>query len=161
MNDHIAKPIEPEDLWKALLKWVKPRYSTSATEPKKNKTVDELAFLPEIEGLDSFNALRRVLGKKALYESMLRKFITGQKSVLKEIAGASQENAWEDAEHLAHTLKGVAGNIGATAVASIATQLESALKERQTRPQIEVYLKKLAPPLDHLIGQLEQHLSAA
>jgi PAS domain S-box-containing protein len=157
MNDHIAKPIEPEDLWKALLKWVKPRYSTSATE-SKNKTVDELAFLPEIEGLDSFNALRRVLGKKPLYESMLRKFITGQKSVVAEIAGALQENAWEDAERLAHTLKGVAGNIGATTVASIATQLESALKERQTHLQIEVYLKLLAPPLDHLIGQLEQHL---
>jgi two-component system sensor histidine kinase/response regulator len=160
MNDHIAKPIEPEDLWKALLKWVKPRYSTSATE-SKNKTVDELAFLPEIEGLDSFNALRRVLGKKPLYESMLRKFITGQKSVVAEIAGALQENAWEDAERLAHTLKGVAGNIGATAVVSIATQLESALKERQTHLQIEVYLKLLAPLLDHLIGQLEQHLSAA
>jgi CheY-like chemotaxis protein len=26
MNDHIAKPIEPEDLWKVLLKWVKPRH---------------------------------------------------------------------------------------------------------------------------------------
>jgi signal transduction histidine kinase/DNA-binding response OmpR family regulator/HPt (histidine-containing phosphotransfer) domain-containing protein len=158
MNDHIAKPIEPEDLWKALLKWVKPRHSTSIMEPK-NKMVDELAFLPEIEGLDSFNALRRVLGKKTLYESMLRKFITGQKSVVAEIAGALQENAWEDAERLAHTLKGVAGNIGATAVVSIATQLESALKERQTHLQIEVYLKLLAPPLDHLIGQLEQHLS--
>jgi hypothetical protein len=38
MNDHIAKPIEPEDLWKALLKWVKPRHPPSATE-RKNKTV--------------------------------------------------------------------------------------------------------------------------
>jgi CheY-like chemotaxis protein len=25
MNDHLAKPIEPDDLWKALLKWVRPR----------------------------------------------------------------------------------------------------------------------------------------
>jgi two-component system sensor histidine kinase/response regulator len=160
MNDHIAKPIEPEDLWKALLKWVKPRESKSATV-MENKMPSDLSFLPGIDGLDSFNALRRVLGKKTLYESMLRKFITGQKSVVKEIAGALQENAWDEAERLAHTLKGVAGNIGATAVASIATQLESALKERQTHPQIEVYLQQLAPPLDHLIGQLEQHLPAA
>jgi CheY-like chemotaxis protein len=27
MNDHIAKPIEPEDLWKTLLKWIKPRHA--------------------------------------------------------------------------------------------------------------------------------------
>jgi len=25
MNDHVAKPIEPEDLWKVLLKWIPPR----------------------------------------------------------------------------------------------------------------------------------------
>jgi two-component system sensor histidine kinase/response regulator len=127
----------------------------------ENKMPSDLSFLTGIDGLDSFNALRRVLGKKALYLSMLRKFITGQKSVVKEIAGVLQENAWDEAERLAHTLKGVAGNIGATAVASIATQLESALKERQTHLQIEVYLQQLAPPLDHLIGQLEQHLPAA
>jgi signal transduction histidine kinase/DNA-binding response OmpR family regulator/HPt (histidine-containing phosphotransfer) domain-containing protein len=159
MNDHIAKPIEPEHLWKALLKWVKPRESKSATV-MENKTPSDLSFLSGIDGLDSFNALRRVLGKKTLYESMLRKFITGQKSVVAEIAGALQENAWDEAERLAHTLKGVAGNIGATAVASIATQLESAIKERQSRPQIEDHLQRLEAPLDLLIGQLEQYLPA-
>jgi CheY-like chemotaxis protein len=160
MNDHIAKPIEPENLWKTLLKWVKPRHSSPAPEPE-NKMADEVSFLSGINGLDSINALRRVLGKKALYENMLRKFITGQKLVVQEIARALQENSWEDAERLAHTLKGVAGNVGATAVASLATQLESAIKERQPHPQIEGYLQQLAVPLDHLIGQLEQHLPAA
>ena len=29
MNDHVAKPIDPENLWKALLKWIKPRQSTA------------------------------------------------------------------------------------------------------------------------------------
>jgi two-component system sensor histidine kinase/response regulator len=160
MNDHIAKPIEPEYLWKVLLKWVKPRHSTYITEPK-SKTVDDLAFLPEIEGLDSFNGLRRVLGKKTLYESMLRKFIIGQKFVVAAITRELHENSLEGAERLAHTLKGMAGSIGATDVASLATQLESALKECQPRLQIEAYLQQLAVPLDHLIGQLEQHLPAA
>jgi CheY-like chemotaxis protein len=159
MNDHIAKPIEPEHLWKALLKWVKPRESKSATV-MENKTPSDLSFLSGIDGLDSFNALRRVLGKKALYESMLRKFITGQKSVVAEIAGALQENAWDEAERLAHTLKGVAGNIGATALVSLAIELESAIKERQSRPQIEDHLQRLEAPLDLLIGQLEQYLPA-
>ena len=157
MNDHIAKPIEPEDLWKTLLKWVKPRHPPSAVEPE-NKPVGDLSFLPGIEGLDSFNGLRRVLGKKAVYESMLRKFIIGQKSVVAAIAKALQENSWEDAERLVHTLKGVAASIGATDVAFLATQLESALRERQPRPLIEVSLQQLAVPLDHLIGQLERHL---
>jgi signal transduction histidine kinase/DNA-binding response OmpR family regulator/HPt (histidine-containing phosphotransfer) domain-containing protein len=157
MNDHIAKPIEPEDLWKTLLNWVKPRHPSSAPK-SESKAVSDLSFLPSIEGLDSINGLRRVLGKKTLYESMLRKFTTGQKSVLKEIAVALQENFWEDAERLAHTLKGVTGNIGATALVALATQLESAIKERQTYTQIEVYLQQLETPLDNLIRQLERHL---
>jgi PAS domain S-box-containing protein len=160
MSDHIAKPIEPEDLWKMLLKWVKPRH-TSSTPESENKMVDNLSFLPGIEGLDSLNGLRRVLGKKTLYGSMLRKFVTGQKSAVAEISGALRENSWEGAERLAHTLKGVAASIGATAVASLATQLESALHERQPRVQIEAYLQQLAAPLEHLIGQLERNLPAS
>jgi CheY-like chemotaxis protein len=160
MNDHIAKPIEPEALWKTLLKWVKPRHAPSTPEAG-NKTVDDLSFLPGIDGLDAFNGLRRVLGKKALYGSMLRKFITGQKSVVVEISGALQENSWENAERLAHTLKGVAASIGATEVASLATQLEAELREHQPRPQIEARLQQLATPLDHLIDQLERHLPDA
>ena len=160
MNDHIAKPIEPEDLWKALLKWIKPRHLQSTPEPV-DTAVGDLSFLPGIDGLDSFNALRRVLGKKALYGAMLRKFITSQKSVVAAIARALQENSWEGAERLAHTLKGVAASIGATGVASLATQLESALAERQPRPQLDAYLQQLAILLDHLISQLEQHLPAS
>jgi two-component system sensor histidine kinase/response regulator len=157
MNDHVAKPIEPEDLWKALLKWIKPRHPPSSPEPE-NKAVDDLSFLPSIEGLDSVNALRCVLGKKVLYGSMLRKFVAGQKSVVEAIGAALREGSWEEAERLAHTLKGVAGNIGATDVVSLTTHLESAIREREPLPQIEAYLQQLAAPLDHLIGQLERHL---
>jgi two-component system sensor histidine kinase/response regulator len=159
MNDHIAKPIEPEDLWKTMLKWVKRRHPLSTTEPV-HKIVGEFSFLADIEGLDSFNGLRRVLGKQVLYEAMLRKFITGQKSVVAAISKELQENSWDGAERLAHTLKGVAGSIGATNVTAMAARLESALNERQPHPQIETCLQQLAAPLDQLIGQLELHLPA-
>jgi CheY-like chemotaxis protein len=160
MNDHIAKPIEPDDLWKTMLKWIKRRHPLSTTEPV-NKIVGEFSFLADIEGLDSFNGLRRVLGKQVLYEAMLRKFITSQKSVVAAISKELQENSWDGAERLAHTLKGVAGSIGATDVTVMATRLESALKERQSRSQIETCLQQLATPLDQLIGQLELHQPAA
>ena len=140
-----------------LLKWIKPRHALSKLEAG-SKGVDELSFLAGIEGLDSINGLRRVLAKKTLYASMLRKFVAGQKFVVTAIERALQENAWDGAEHLAHTLKGVAGSIGATEVASLAIQLQSALKERQPRQQIDAHLKQLAAPLDHLIRQLEQQL---
>jgi two-component system sensor histidine kinase/response regulator len=159
MNDHIAKPIEPEDLWRTLLKWVRPRHAASATEPS-SMTATALLFLADIEGLDSVNGLRRVLGKKALYGSMLRKFMTGQKSAVAQISLALQDNSWESAERLVHTLKGAAVSIGATDVASLATLLESEIRDRQSSPLIDAYLAQLALPLDHLIGQLERHMPA-
>src|SRR3990172_9375788 len=129
MNDHIAKPIEPEVLWKALLKWIKPRHpSAVAAEVKPHAAAD--ADLPSgIDGLDMGTGLRRALGKKPLYLSMLRKFIAGQKSATAEIAKALEGNDRGAAERLAHTLKGVSGNIGATGLQQLAEKLEAAIRE--------------------------------
>jgi signal transduction histidine kinase/DNA-binding response OmpR family regulator/HPt (histidine-containing phosphotransfer) domain-containing protein len=158
MNDHVAKPIEPEDLWKALLKWIKPLHPTSAADeipPPAAKDAD-LPF--GIEGLDIGNGLRRVLGKKSLYLAMLRKFVDGQKGVLPEIVQALDAPLWENAERLAHTLKGVSGNIGATRLHHLAESLEAAIKEHLPRQAVDARLEALKAPLAALIGQLEQNL---
>jgi signal transduction histidine kinase/CheY-like chemotaxis protein len=158
MNDHVAKPIEPEDLWKTLLKWIKPRRSTAAAAEMKPQA-DRDADLPSgIEGLDMVSGLRRVLGKKPLYLSMLRKFVSGQKSATAEIIEVLQGNDWGTAERLAHTLKGVSGNIGATGLQQLAEKLEAAIKERQPRKTVDDRLDELKKPLENLIAQLEQKL---
>ncbi len=157
MNDHVAKPIEPENLWKALLKWIKPRHPAAAIEVKQPVALD--VELPSgIDGLDIANGLRRVLGKKSLYLSMLRKFIVGQKSATAEILKALEGNDWDSAERLAHTLKGVSGNIGATYLQQLAEKLETAIKERHSHEEIEAGIDELKKPLEHLIAQLERKL---
>jgi len=158
MNDHVAKPIEPEDLWKVLLKWVKPRASSpAATEPKPLATDD--AELPSgIEGLDIANGLRRVLGKKPLYISMLRKFVAGQKPAIANILTALDSNSWDTAERFSHTLKGVCGNIGASTLQPLAEKLETAIVEHRPRAEIDARLGELKAPLGYLIAQLEQKL---
>jgi len=158
MNDHVAKPIEPEDLWKALLKWVKPRHSTAA-EVKPQIKAGQYADLPSgIDGLDIANGLRRVLGKKSLYLSMLRKFIAGQKSATAGILEMLEGNDRDTAERLAHTLKGASGNIGATGLQQLAEELETAIRERQPRNDVDGHLDKLKQQLDYFITQLEQKL---
>jgi PAS domain S-box-containing protein len=158
MNDHVAKPIEPEDLWKALLKWIKPKHSMSnATGPDTAKKQD--VQLPSgIEGLDMTNGLRRVLGKKPLYLSMLRKFVAGQKFVTANIFQELETNNWDKAMRLAHTLKGVSGNIGATNLQHLAENLETAIKDRMPREQVDSRLDLLIEPLESLITQLENKL---
>ncbi|MDO8926962.1 MAG: PAS domain S-box protein [Sideroxyarcus sp.] len=158
MNDHVAKPIEPEDLWKALLKWIKPGQALTATEATATVIPQDAGLPADIEGLDTGDGLRRVLGKKKLYLWMLRKFISGQRASVAEIRRALDSNDSHSAELLVHTLKGVSGNIGATVIQHLAEQLESAIREPRPRQQIDASLEQLDKPLAMLIAQLEQQL---
>ena len=158
MNDHVAKPIEPENLWKALLKWIKPRQATAAALAVNPQAVEDVDLPSGIAGLDMVNGLRRVLGKKPLYLSMLRKFVAGQKSVLAEIRKALENNLPDTAERLAHTLKGVSGTIGATGLQQLAEKLEIAIRERHSREAVDARIDALKMPLEYLITQLEKNL---
>ena len=165
MNDHIAKPIEPEDLWKALLKWIKPReMSAVATEKKPEQEVE----LPTgIHGLDMTNGLRRVLGKKHLYVSLLHKFVSGQKFATMKIMNSLAAADLNTAERLAHTLKGASANIGALSLQQLAEKLETAIREHYPNESqrefhfneaFDVLFNDLKNQLDYFIAQLEQKL---
>jgi len=159
MNDHVAKPIDPEELWQALLKWIKPRDSFGvSTEMTALPMVEyeELTFT--IEGLDMSNGLRRMLGKKPFYFSMLRKFAGGQKFVANQIEQALADNDRDTAERLAHSLKGIAGNIGAFGLHQLAGQLETAIREGQPQAEIDNGLRALKMLLETVIAQLELKL---
>ena len=158
MNDHVAKPIEPEDLWVALLKWIKPQHLISVTTEPKAQAIQDALLPSGIDGLDMANGLRRVLGKKPLYLSMLRKFVAGQKTATAKILEALDGNDWSSAERFAHTLKGVSGNIGATELQQLAEKLESSIKENSSREKLDALLEQVKKPLDELIRQLEQTL---
>ena len=113
MNGHISKPIEPHLLFRLLANWVKRQPETIS-----NGT-------PE---LDSKAGMRRVAGNRQLYASLLQKFSEGQANAIEKIRKAAADGDANVAERTAHTLKGVAGNIGATALQNIAGKIEKGLK---------------------------------
>jgi len=160
MNDHVAKPIEPDDLWLALLKWIKPRHGRAAGIMSLPQLATEVELPRGIEGLDMVDGLHRVLGKTPLYLWMLRKFVAEQKSAPTKISASLQANDWPGAEQLAHTLKGVAGNIGAVDLQQLAEKLESAIREKQPRQALDDRLDDLSQSLAQLIALLEQKLPA-
>jgi len=158
MNDHVAKPIEPENLWKALLQWIKPLHSPAVVAMVPPQAGPEVTLPAVIEGLDMATGLNRVLGKKPLYLSMLRNFITGQRAVAAEMLNALEDDSWEIPERLAHTLKGVSGSIGAAGLQQLAATLETSIRERRPRQEIEARINELNKPLTALIAQLEQQV---
>ena len=162
MVDHVGKPIEPDELWQALLKWIKPRTNVpSTTVPRSTEKPQTYIPTPSpgsIEGLDVALGLKRVLGKHSLYISMLRMFSQGQAAAVENIRTSLQTDDRAKAERLAHTLKSTAGNIGASAIQSLASRVEEALAAGEPPAKIRIILEELAPSLAALIAALRTAL---
>ncbi len=161
MNDYVAKPIDPDALSRVLLKWIKPGTFQPADLPIEAPapSAGEAGGLPhDIDGLDAELGLRHANGKHSLYVSMLRHFVDGQRTAIGEIADALDNDDWLAAERLAHTLKGNAGNIGATLLPVEAAALESALRNKQSREVIERLIEAPAAQLEALITAISAWL---
>jgi two-component system sensor histidine kinase/response regulator len=167
MQDFVTKPIDPDELWRALLKWIKPRQGPRAaaqpapTGPAAGAKAGAAAAhgVPQgIAGLDSATGLKRVMGKPASYVGMLRKFVAGQAGTGESITAALQADDWASAERLAHTTKGVAGNIGAVQIQELAGALEQALKEKKPRVEADALLLALNGPLQAMLVALKAQL---
>ncbi|CAO3380602.1 response regulator [Azospirillum argentinense] len=166
MNDYLAKPIDPEALWATLLAWIVPRpglgAESSAPLPAPNQAVEEEGELPVgVPGLDTVTGLSRVLGKRRLYLDLLRKFTAGQRGATAAIRAALDAGDLATAERHAHTLKGTAGNIGAHPVQDAAERLEAVIREARPRPEIDLRLSALEPPLGALLAHLDAALAPA
>ncbi len=131
MSDHVAKPIEPRILFETLVKWIPSRenapvHAMSSQElPPAHDTV-----LPDrLEGIDLETGLRRTGDNRTLYMDILRHFISDHGNDDHRIAKTIAAGDMKSAHRLAHTLKGVAGGIGALALSESARVLEAALKQ--------------------------------
>src|SRR5262249_18367060 len=96
-----------------------------------------------------------------LYRKLLRQFCTTEADAAQRIAAALAENDRTLAERLAHTVKGVAGNIGASAVQNAAANLEKAIKASAPAAEIETWRVSLAEGLAPLIQGLTTVLEGA
>ena len=130
MNDHVSKPIDPEALFSTLLRWTKPRISRITEPPVATPAAADEVMLPEIEGINITDGLKRVAGNKRLYRNLLMQFAEKQSNAATEISTAVAAGDLKLAERIAHTVKGVAGNIGITDVQSASQKLETALREK-------------------------------
>jgi two-component system sensor histidine kinase/response regulator len=99
------------------------------------------ADMLQIPGIDTKAALRRTGGDRRRYESLLRRFAESQAGTVEEIRAALAVRDVSTAERAAHSLKGAAGNLGATALADVAAKAEAAVK---SEAGIEAALDSLA-----------------
>jgi CheY-like chemotaxis protein len=160
MNDHVAKPIEPQALCDALLKWVRPRSGLGqAPTVQLPESADAAPALPfAIDGLQVDRALRRMRGNAELYRSLLRKFATGQRDFEALFLSALEADDQLSAKRLAHTLKGLSASIGAEALSSQVEGLESLLTTAAARPAVLDQLALAVQGLAALVQAIEANL---
>ena len=164
MNDHIAKPIDVNVLFAKLRQWIAPRtapggdaaeVAPAAAPPEASAGAPSLAGIP---GLDAEFGLRQLRGREALYRRILAKFVTDYAATPERLDCAIHSADWPNAEREAHSLKGIAAQIGAQAVRSVAEQLENAVRNRMPPTVLDGLQREIAGTLPALIHAIASRL---
>jgi two-component system sensor histidine kinase/response regulator len=167
MNDHVAKPIVPATLSNVLETWLPKNMSPAAgpgggARSGSSAATATLTELPvshhAVEGLDASAGLRLAMRKPALYLTLLSRFVDDQGDFRTAIRTSLARGDVETATLQAHTLRGVAAQIGAHALSEIAGHLERALKQGATSVQVEERVDEAGDHLDRLIAAILPHL---
>lgn len=158
MQDFVSKPIEPDELFGTLLKWVKTGRRTNPEVEKPKVTVDsaELQEIPSFVSIDTEKGLRVMNGNKKLYISLLEQFVEKNSNLFDEIESARLSGDRETVLRLVHTLKGVSGNLGAVQLNAVSVKLETALKvDLNVDPEL---LRNLKDELLAVTGEIRSKL---
>ena len=166
MNDHIAKPIDPDQLFGVLLRWIKRPDGDGASvceliEARPAATPSTASVAPvaegplEIDGIDVKSALKRTGGNRKRYETLLRRFAHQQATTVEDIRKALSMGDAATAERAAHSLKGAAGTLGVSLLSETAARAETAIKTGQG---IDSALTSLSVDLSAAVGAIRTAL---
>ncbi|MDD1620821.1 MAG: response regulator [Methylococcaceae bacterium] len=145
MNDHVTKPIAPDQLVSTLSKWIAipPTDRVSENDPPVQAHCAMVSCPPELAALKSLQAaegVRRIGGKVEAYVRQLKRFREHYPDAAKELQRVIAEHDMRAGEEYCHVLKGVSGNIGAQGLFECITQIDSSLK-RWKMPRTEQFMQ--------------------
>jgi two-component system sensor histidine kinase/response regulator len=120
MNDFISKPFAADTLVEVIGRWVREDRASGS---------EEVWTLPaSLPGIDVATGLGYVAGELSVYSSLLLRFRKDYAHADRHIEGLLARGDSKGAERFAHSLKGLAGQIGARQLQSSAAELHAAIK---------------------------------
>ena len=157
MNDHVTKPIDPQQLYKVMSRLLRRRRSevdtvAPVTEEDIEALPPALSSLAEA-GIDVRLGLRHHLNRISFYTRVLRGFAAEYARAGEDLDRHVRERQWPEALRLCHTLKSAAAGIGAGAVSHLAATLEAHCREERPDPAAQ---QALTTELGRVISLLHE-----
>ena len=157
MNDHVAKPIDPNVLFRVLNQWITPkdRDLPELIGMEESELSETEAELPILEGFDVESAVARMGGRLKSYNKALSMVSETLLNSVEEIKQALESDDITQAVLVTHTLKGVSGNISCTDLFEATEALELALLETEAQADALVSTQTMNPQTNALFDQIE------
>ena len=172
MNAHVAKPIDKNNLYSTLIQWIQPREGLGEKiYPSPAQLSEETALLfveDDLPGIHMANVLERLNGNQKLLRTLLlefhRDFVHAREELQTLLNGQRQED-YEKAARLAHTIRGMAGNLSAETLFHEAELLEKAILAGHKKEwaslleRFDVALRKILHSIAALPPEAKSHPS--
>ncbi len=155
MNAHITKPIDPEALYALLRHFDRRRTSPTLPRPAGRQQAARSASRLTLPGVDIRLGMSQSGGEEKFYRRILKRFSESFGNFSDKARTALAERDTEALSMLAHSLKGVAGTIGAQGLALQAKELERAVKEADWNMAGRC-AQHIFQALDHLLSSIRQ-----
>jgi len=160
MVDFVPKPIDPKNFIETLAQWIHSDkvMQSFQTSVEYENTITE-TFPHQISGIDIKMGLKRAAGNESLFKKLLLEFYKDYQNTGEQLKRLKDQRNFKELKHMAHTLKGLGGNIGAEGLYQSALSLDHALKQNNER-DIETALVSLIGAHKTLIQGIKQNLNA-